>query len=188
MSWGWLGLFKRALELPAGVEGDFAVAPSPLGRARLRYNRESNALELSLNGSPYFPIAGGSAGAGAIETAFSTTVVGISDVADTTLPTLPSYATAGQAVIIMTSIELFAPGFGAGEETVTLKLFRDGVEVSSADRYVQVIRGPALFPDVSSPHWVDESTPASAVYSIRARASVAPGLEARVRRATVHSG
>lgn len=57
--WGWKGLKQRALEFPAGL----LAAVSPLGRARLRYNDNTNELEVSYNGAPYVPI-GGVSGAG----------------------------------------------------------------------------------------------------------------------------
>ena len=51
--WGFLGAFRRALELPDGR----SEGVSPASRARLRYNGLTGLLEGSLDGDPYLPLA-----------------------------------------------------------------------------------------------------------------------------------
>lgn len=59
-SWGWVGKFLRALELPDGQEQD---SVSQEGRARIRYHGGRNQLEVSLDGAPYGPLETSSSGA-----------------------------------------------------------------------------------------------------------------------------
>jgi hypothetical protein len=48
-TWGFKGIFERALELPNGS----MVGVSPSGRARIRYNDTLGDVEISVNGSAY---------------------------------------------------------------------------------------------------------------------------------------
>lgn len=52
-TWGWKGIFKRALEFVNGT----AEAVSPQARARLRYNQALGVLQVSVNGGPYLTVA-----------------------------------------------------------------------------------------------------------------------------------
>ena len=61
-TFGFKGFKDRALEFPAGVVGALAVAVSPLGRARLRYNDTAKQLEQSIDGGAYTPLGGTGAG------------------------------------------------------------------------------------------------------------------------------
>lgn len=56
-TWGFKGENRRGLELPGGS----TVSPAPSGRARLRYNEATDAVEVSTNGAGYVGItaAGG---------------------------------------------------------------------------------------------------------------------------------
>ena len=61
-TFGFKGFKDRALEIPAGVTSALAVAVSPLGRARLRYNDVAKQLEQSIDGGVYTPLGGTGAG------------------------------------------------------------------------------------------------------------------------------
>lgn len=64
-SWGWKGLFSRALELPSAViPGVFTAEVSPTQRCRLRYNDVDKALEVSIDGAAYVPLSTGIPAAG----------------------------------------------------------------------------------------------------------------------------
>lgn len=56
-SWGFKGLKDRALEFPSAPN----VEPSPVGRARIRFNPATGELEASLDGAPYDTVQVGSA-------------------------------------------------------------------------------------------------------------------------------
>jgi hypothetical protein len=61
-TFGFKGFKDRALELPAGVTSALAVAVSPGGRARIRYNDVAKQLEQSIDGGAYTPLGGTGAG------------------------------------------------------------------------------------------------------------------------------
>lgn len=74
-TWGFKGFKNRGLELP---DGDL-VEVSPAGRARLRFNLATLAVQVSLSGAPYVDIGGGGSGGGWVDTG---TVVRLNTITD----------------------------------------------------------------------------------------------------------
>lgn len=117
-------------------------------------------------------------------TAHATTTIGIPPGPDTLLLTLPPIYAYTNPTLINFSAQIARTG--GGTRKVTFKLFRDGIEVNTADRYEQRLwTGPSADAWTSSMHWMDETPGNNPVYTILATAN-GTNVEARInRRATV---
>lgn len=106
----------------------------------------------------------------------ATTVI-TSDVTDTILLTAPAITLAGQSVKIFASMQL--DNNSGGARVATFKLFRDGVEVSSADRYQD--RLAAGDDNITrSFHFYDTPGTGSFIYSLRALTDTAGATGIRI--------
>jgi len=105
---------------------------------------------------------------GDVATDKQTTTVTLSDTTPDILLTLPSLSTGGIAVFVMATLEF--ENASGGARTVDLRLFRDGTELSSTDRWLYRL-DTADNDHTVTIHWVDSSPSGSHVYTIRAISS-----------------
>ena len=98
----------------------------------------------------------------------STTTIAISNVSDTTLLTVPAITLISQPVKIFVSMQL--ENTAGSARNVTFKLFRNGVEVSVTDRYVEKLV-TADDNVIRSFHFYDTPGTGTFTYSIRAIAN-----------------
>jgi len=106
----------------------------------------------------------------AIQTVQSTTTTAIDTASDTILLTAPSLATSAKPVIIVSTITFDKTT--TGDSFVTVKLFRDGTELSTTDRFIH--RVESTDDNISMTFiWADTTATGSHVYSVRAIAGAA---------------
>jgi len=104
-------------------------------------------------------------GAGQVQTVQDTNTTAIDNVTPTILLTLPSVATSGRKAVIKCSIQL--ENTAGAARMPSLRLFRDGTEIDTTDRYDhRMVTGDDNI--TISWSWVDSNPTGAHVYTIRA--------------------
>lgn len=124
-----------------------------------------------------------------ITTVRSATTTAIAADPGTTLLTLPQIEAALNPVIIVATVMAIGAGATAANGLFSLRLFRDGTEISTTDRYIAVAidNTPAGLSTVLTGHWVDTSPGQAPIYTIIGVSVAGFVVNALNRRATARA-